>query len=88
VPRLLWVEFATGSLGQGLPIGVGLALTGGHLDRIPYRIWILCGDSELAEGSVWEAFEHAGLGRLGQPDGNRRCEPAGPAGAHPPRLGP
>ena len=60
VPVLLpWVDVATGSLGQGLPYGVGIALAGKRLDRLPYRIWVLCGDSEMAEGSMWEAFEHA-----------------------------
>ncbi|MFI8192761.1 transketolase [Streptomyces sp. NPDC085946] len=58
--RLPWVETATGSLGQGLPVGVGIALAGKRLDRTDYRVWVLCGDSELAEGSVWEAAEHAG----------------------------
>jgi transketolase len=58
-PVLPWVDVATGSLGQGLPIGVGMALAGKYLDRLPYRIWVLCGDSEMAEGSMWEAFEHA-----------------------------
>jgi transketolase len=58
-PVLPWVDVATGSLGQGLPISVGVALAGRNLDRIPYRVWCLCGDSEMAEGSMWEAFEHA-----------------------------
>ncbi|MDP9452525.1 MAG: transketolase [Actinomycetota bacterium] len=58
-PILPWVDVATGSLGQGLPIGVGVALAGKRLDRLPYRVWVLCGDSEMAEGSMWEAFEHA-----------------------------
>ncbi|GHB08536.1 transketolase [Streptomyces chryseus] len=58
-PRLPWVDVATGSLGQGLPVGVGVALAGKRLDRAPYRVWVLSGDSEMAEGSVWEAAEHA-----------------------------
>ena len=63
-PRLPWVPVATGSLGQGLPAGVGIALAGARLDRLPYHVWVLCGDSELAEGSMWEAFEHAGYEHL------------------------
>src|SRR2546429_3580095 len=59
-PLIPWVDVATGSLGQGLPIGVGMAIAGKHLDRLPYRVWVLCGDSETAEGSIWEAFDHAG----------------------------
>ncbi len=62
--RLPWVETATGSLGQGLPVGVGIALSGKRLERTGYRVWVLCGDSELAEGSVWEAAEHAAYERL------------------------
>ncbi len=58
-PRIPWVDVATGSLGQGLPIGVGMAIAGKALDRLPYRVWVLCGDSESAEGSIWEAFQHA-----------------------------
>ena len=63
-PVLPWVDVATGSLGQGLPIGVGIALAGRRLDRLPYRTWVLCGDSEMAEGSMWEAFAHAAYERL------------------------
>ncbi|MGW2640489.1 transketolase [Streptomyces sp. NPDC001348] len=62
--RLPWVETATGSLGQGLPVGVGIALAGKRLERTGYRVWVLCGDSELAEGSIWEAAEHAGYEHL------------------------
>jgi len=58
-PVLPWVDVATGSLGQGLAIGVGIALAGKYLDKLPYRVWVLSGDSEMAEGSVWEAVQHA-----------------------------
>jgi transketolase len=63
-PKLPWVDVATGSLGQGLPYGVGIALAGKKLDRLPYRTWVVSGDSEIAEGSVWEAFEHAAFYKL------------------------
>jgi transketolase len=59
-PEIPWVDVATGSLGQGLPIAVGIALAGKRLESADFRVWVLCGDSELAEGSMWEAFEHAG----------------------------
>ncbi len=59
-PRIPPTDVATGSLGQGLPIAVGLAITGKALDRLPYRVWCLCGDSEMSEGSMWEALQHAG----------------------------
>ena len=59
-PALPWVDVATGSLGQGLPIAVGVALAGQKLDKLPYHVWVLCGDSELAEGSIWEAFDKSG----------------------------
>ena len=63
-PVLPWVDVATGSLGQGLPDGVGVALAGRYLDELPYRVWVLCGDSEMAEGSMWEAFDKAAYYRL------------------------
>ena len=59
-PRIPPTDVATGSLGQGLPIAVGVAIAAKRLDRLPYRAWCLCGDSEMAEGSMWEAFQHAG----------------------------
>jgi transketolase len=61
---LRWVDVATGSLGFGLPVGVGIALTAKTVDPRPFRVWVLVGDSEMAEGSVWEAFEHAAHWRL------------------------
>lgn len=64
VPLLPGVEVATGSLGQGLPIGVGIALAGKYLDKLPYHVWVLLGDSEMAEGSVWEALDKAGYYKL------------------------
>jgi transketolase len=64
-PEIPWVDVATGSLGQGLPISVGIALAAERLESSELRVWVLCGDSELAEGSMWEAFEHAGHARLG-----------------------
>src|SRR3954465_4560233 len=63
-PIIPWVDVATGSLGQGLALGVGVARGGKKLDRLPYRVWVLHGDSEIAEGSVWEAFEHAAYAKL------------------------
>jgi len=60
VPKILpWVDVATGSLGQGLPMSVGMGLCGKYLDKRAYRMWVLLGDSEMAEGSVWEAFAAA-----------------------------
>jgi transketolase len=59
-PVLPWVDVATGSLGQGLPIGVGVGLAGKYLDKLPYRIWVILGDSEMSEGSIWEALELGG----------------------------
>jgi transketolase len=59
-PILPWVDVATGSLGQGLPIGVGVGLAGKYLDKLPYRVWVVLGDSEMAEGSIWEALELGG----------------------------
>jgi transketolase len=59
-PILPWVDVATGSLGQGLPIGVGVGLAGKYLDKLPYHVWVVLGDSEMAEGSIWEALELGG----------------------------
>ena len=58
LPEMPWIDVATGSLGQGLPIALGMALAM-KMDAIPARVWCLLGDSEVAEGSVWEAMENA-----------------------------
>ena len=59
-PLLPWVDVATGSLGQGLPIAVGVALAGKRLLKAPFQVWVVVGDSETAEGSIWEGFDLAG----------------------------
>jgi transketolase len=64
VPVLPWVDVATGSLGQGLPIAIGIGLAGKYLDKLPYHMWVLLGDSEMAEGSIWEALELGGYYKL------------------------
>ncbi len=56
-PQFRYVDAATGSLGQGLSVGVGMAMNGKYLDKLPYRTYVLMGDSEMAEGSVWEAIQ-------------------------------
>ncbi len=58
-PRFPYAEAATGSLGQGLGIGLGMALNASRLDGLPYRTYVLLGDSEMAEGSQWEAIQLA-----------------------------
>lgn len=63
-PAFRYTEAATGSLGQGLSIGVGMAINAKYLDKLPYRTYVLLGDSEMAEGSVWEAMELASFYQL------------------------
>src|SRR5438046_9112626 len=64
-PVLPWVDVATGSLGQGLPDAVGIAIAGKYLDKLPFHVWVLCGDSEMSEGSMWEALDKGGYYGLG-----------------------
>src|SRR5260370_24242423 len=90
-PILPWVDVATGSLGQGMPIAVGMALAAKRLWDAPFHIWTLVGDSESAEGSIWEGFDLGGhevlpnvtpildVNRLGQP---RPTELDGDTGAY------
>ena len=79
-PRLPFVDIATGSLGQGLSAGIGIALNAKFLDKADYRTYVLLGDGESVEGSIWEAAEFArhkhldnlcaivDINRLGQSD--------------------
>jgi transketolase len=62
-PRIPGVDAATGSLGQGLSVGAGLAI-GARLDKSPTRVYVLLGDGEMAEGQIWEAAEFAGHYKL------------------------
>jgi transketolase len=62
-PRLPFVDVATGSLGQGLSVGVGMALCA-RLDDLDYRTYVLLGDGECAEGALWEAASLAGTNQL------------------------
>jgi transketolase len=62
-PRLPFVDVATGSLGQGLGVGVGMALCA-RLDQLDYKTYVLLGDGEIAEGAVWEAASLAGICQL------------------------
>ncbi len=62
-PRLAFVDVATGSLGQGLSVGAGMALAA-RLDKLDYNTYVLLGDGEIAEGSVWEAASFAGVYKL------------------------
>ncbi|MBI4250304.1 transketolase [Candidatus Uhrbacteria bacterium] len=59
-----YTEAATGSLGQGLSIGVGMALNAKYVDKLSYRTYVLLGDSEMSEGSVWEAMQSASYYKL------------------------
>ena len=62
-PRLPFVDVATGSLGQGLSVGVGMALAA-RFDKLDYNTYVLLGDGEIAEGGVWEAASLAGIYKL------------------------
>ncbi|MGH2510291.1 MAG: transketolase, partial [Ktedonobacteraceae bacterium] len=79
-PVLPWVDVATGSLGQGLPIGVGLALVAKYVEKLPYKVFVVLGDSEMAEGSVWEALDHARYYKLGNLVGILDCNRLGQRG--------
>src|SRR5262249_37404642 len=63
-PVLPGVDVAPGPLGRGLPIAVGVALAGTRVLRAPWHVWVLTGDSEMAEGSMWEGLDHAAFARL------------------------
>lgn len=62
-PKLAGVEISSGSLGQGLSVGVGIALAA-ELDKKDYRVYVMNGDGELQEGQIWEAVMEAGNFKL------------------------
>jgi len=63
VPKFKYSEAATGSLGQGLSVGAGLALLAKR-ENLPYKTYVLTGDGELAEGQIWEAANFASYHNL------------------------
>ncbi|XP_068714745.1 transketolase-like protein 2 [Montipora foliosa] len=63
-PRLSFIDFATGSLGQGLSCACGMAYMGKYIDKASYRVFCLVGDAESAEGSIWEAMNFASFYKL------------------------
>lgn len=63
-PRLNFIDVGTGSLGQGVAVGCGMAYVGKHFDKASYRTYVLVGDGESAEGSVWESLHFAGYYKL------------------------
>ena len=63
-PRLSFVDMATGSLGQGLSVGIGIALNNKYLDKTPARTYVVLGDGESVEGSIWEAADVARQAQL------------------------
>ena len=63
VPKFKYSEAATGSLGQGLSVGAGLALLAKR-ENLPYKTYVLTGDGELAEGQIWEAANFASYHKL------------------------
>ena len=85
VAELPWIDVASGSLGQGLAVGLGMSLSM-RLDGLPGRTWVLMGDSEIAEGSVWEAMEAASFHQVDNLIGDPRPQPARPARPHDARV--
>ena len=83
-----WVDVATGSLGQGLPIGVGIALAGKKLDRLPYRVWVPLRRQRDGRGLDVGGVRARGVLRARQPDRDHRRQPARPARRDDARLGP
>ncbi|MGH2479790.1 MAG: transketolase, partial [Ktedonobacteraceae bacterium] len=77
---LPWVDVATGSLGQGLPIGVGIGIVAKYVEKLPYKIFVVLGDSEMTEGSIWEALDHARYYKLGNLIGILDCNRLGQRG--------
>ena len=82
-PLIPWVDVATGSLGQGLPIGVGMALAGKYLDRLPYRVWVLLRRQRDGRGLGLGGVRQGRALQARQPDRHPRHEPARPARARP-----